>query len=567
VTKRLTVLLDVIRRYSVSRLHDYVFLWISRLRWLICVRGQQMKWRLVVCVLIGISTFLSTMGADASDGFQPLVGTWMMQPPSLPGVVNRDFLTFKVVAGRAVGIFRSEPLGLSYPIGNVRIAGDAVSFRVGSEADGEVRWAGRFRTRNELEIHRIPTHKTSEAAEDLPVVIFRSASEAEISKVRAGAKDLVMRRTNLPQLRDLPPNGMALSPPMGWSSWNHFATSIAEGDVRATADALVATGLREAGYVYVNIDDGWQGSRDRHGVLRANSKFPDMKALADYVHSRGLKIGIYSSPGPLTCGGYVGSRGHESQDAETFARWGIDYLKYDWCSVGLIYKTQSEMQAAYQKMGAALQRTGRPIVYSLCQYGLFEVGSWGRKVGGNLWRISDDISDTYASIANNGFEMSGVADHTGPGGWNDPDMLEVGNGGMNPDEYRTQLTLWSTLAAPLLLGNDLRVMTAEIRAMLLNDEVIAIDQDPLGRQGQLRLKDELLEVWTKPLADSAVAVALFNRGTATMQAQVRWSDLGLSGRLAVRDLWKHEDLQDPGERYETLLPPHGAALLKVVALH
>jgi len=255
---------------------------------------------------------------------------------------------------------------------------------------------------------------------------------------------------------------LAARPPMGWNSWNHFKSKVDDATIRAQADAMVSTGMRDAGYTYINIDDTWEGDRDAQGNIQTNSKFPDMKALADFVHSKGLKLGIYSSPGPKTCAKYEGSYGHELQDARTYAAWGIDYLKYDLCGLRDQMKAAPTPEAAhqvmieaYKKMHDALKSTGRPIVYSLCQYGNDAVWEWGASVGGNLWRTTGDISDKYASMEEIGFRQAGLARFAGPGHWNDPDMLEVGNGGMNADEYRTHMSLWAMLAAPLLAGNDL----------------------------------------------------------------------------------------------------------------
>lgn len=282
-------------------------------------------------------------------------------------------------------------------------------------------------------------------------------------------------RLPLPELHDVADNGLVRKPPMGWNSWNKFAGKVDDAAVRGMADAMVTSGMKKAGYIYVNIDDTWEGPRDSNGNMTTNRKFPDMKALAEYVHSKGLKIGIYSSPGPKTCAGYEASYGHEEQDAKTFAAWGFDYLKYDWCSASRIYKDE-EMQAVYQKMGEALLHAGRPIVYSLCQYGKQDVWKWGSKVGGNLWRTTGDISDNWKSMSKIGFNQFDISQYIRPGHWNDPDMLEIGNGGMTGDEYRTHMSLWSLLAAPLLAGNDLRSMTDEIKAILTNEEVIAVDQ-------------------------------------------------------------------------------------------
>jgi len=368
----------------------------------------------------------------------------------------------------------------------------------------------------------------------------------------------------LPALRDLRSNGLARTPPMGWSSWNKFAEHIDDKTVREIADSLVSTGLRDAGYVYVNIDDGWQGVRDANGVLQPNSKFPDMKRLADYLHARGLKLGIYSSPGPRSCAGFTGTYGHVAQDAKTWAEWGIDYLKYDLCSGEAFYHTYETVRAVYQQMGTALQATGRPFVYSLCEYGRFNVGIWGRQVGGNLWRTTGDISDNYASMAQIGFDKTAPPENAGPGGWNDPDMLEVGNGGMSSDEYRAHLSLWSLLSAPLLLGNDVRSITPETLAIVANAEVIAIDQDSLGHQARPVVRQADREIWVKPLADGSFAVGLFNRSTSAAQLSVPWSQLGLTAPpSSVRDLWQHVDLQSAADALAADVPAHGVALFKL----
>jgi alpha-galactosidase len=345
-----------------------------------------------------------------------------------------------------------------------------------------------------------------------------------------------------PPLGDVPDNGLASTPPMGWSSWNHFGGSVDDKIVRETADAMVNSGMAAAGYVYVNIDDTWEGGRDAQGNLFSNQKFPDMKALADYVHGRGLKLGIYSSPGPKTCGGYEGSYGHEEQDAKTFADWGIDFLKHDWCSAARVYK-DADVRAVYQKMGVALADCGRPIVYSLCEYGMGNVGTWGTNVGANLWRTTGDIQDNWRSMSGIGFYQGRQARYAGPGHWNDPDMLEVGNGGMSSTEYKTHFSLWCMLAAPLMAGNDLRSMSVETREILTNREVIAVDQDVLGKEGDRLLSRNSIEVWAKPLHDGSRAIGVFNRSEAANAARVSWSEFGLAVKpSALRDLWEHKDL-------------------------
>jgi alpha-galactosidase len=363
---------------------------------------------------------------------------------------------------------------------------------------------------------------------------------------------------------------LAATPPMGGNSWNHFAKEVSDPIVRAQADAMVSSGMRDAGYVYVNIDDTWEGERDAKGVIHPNSKFPDMKVLADYVHSKGLKLGIYSSPGPKTCAKYEGSYGHEEQDAQTYAEWGIDYLKYDLCSFRDMMKQAGSPEAAhkmmldaYTKMHHALLKTGRPIVYSLCQYGDDAVWKWGASVGGNLWRTTDDISDKYSRMAEIGFSQAGLAKYAAPGHWNDPDMLEVGNGGMKPEEYRMHMSLWALLAAPLLAGNDLTKMTPETISLLTNREVIAIDQDPGGTQGERVSAEGPMEVWARPLADGSKAVGLFNRHHLPMEVHVDLRQLGFTGRVKLRDVWSGGDLGTAEGEYQVSVPRHGVVLLRV----
>ncbi len=366
-----------------------------------------------------------------------------------------------------------------------------------------------------------------------------------------------------PALHKVPYNGLAKTPPMGWNSWNLFETRIDDQTVRAIADAMVSSGMRDAGYIYVNIDDTWEGVRDAQGNLQTNHKFPDMKALADYVHSKGLKIGIYSSPGPRTCAGYPASYGHEDQDAKAFAAWGIDYLKYDWCSAGNIYKNEA-LQPIYQKMGDALQATGRPILYSLCEYGMGAVEKWGPEVGGNVWRTTGDINDSWASMIENVEKQVPTAPWAGPGHFNDPDMLEIGNGHMTDDEYRTHMSLWSLVASPLLAGNDIRKMSDATKAILLNKEVIAIDQDPLGKQAS-PVKNGDLETWAKPMADGSVAVGVVNLGSAAAPATVSAADLKLGKVKKARDLWAHQDVKFADGKYTATVPSHGVLLLRVWA--
>jgi alpha-galactosidase len=365
---------------------------------------------------------------------------------------------------------------------------------------------------------------------------------------------------------------LAATPPMGWNSWNLFAGKVTDKDVRAAADAMISSGMKDAGYIYVNIDDTWQGTRDAQGNIQANSKFPDMKALADYVHSKGLKIGIYSSPGPTTCAKYEGSYQHEEQDAKTYAAWGIDYLKYDLCGFSKIMKQEAPndpakatqmMKDAYEKMNKALKSTGRPIVYSFCQYGLDAVWEWGPGLGANLWRTTGDINPTWDRMTLIGFSQAGLAKYAGPGHWNDPDMLEVGNGKLTLDENRTHMSLWVLLASPLLAGNDLSKMPPETSAILTNREVIAIDQDPLGKQGDRVTAVGPVEIWSKPLKGGDLAIGLFNRDDSALPITLKLSDVGFSGGANVRDIWQAKDLGKLKGSYTANVPKHGVVLLRL----
>jgi alpha-galactosidase len=362
---------------------------------------------------------------------------------------------------------------------------------------------------------------------------------------------------------------LAATPPMGWNSWNHYHSKIDDATVRAMAEALVSTGMRDQGYVYLNIDDTWEAERDAQGKIQTNARFPDMKALADFVHSKGLKFGIYSSPGPKTCGGYEGSYGHEEQDAKTYAAWGIDYVKYDLCGLRVQMKAAGSPEAAhrvmvdaYIKMHKALLATGRPMVFSLCQYGNDAVWEWGASVGGNLWRTTQDVTDSYAKMETIGFSQAGLAKFAGPGHWNDPDLLEVGNGGMNTEEYRTQMSLWAILAAPLIATNDLTQMTPDTKALLTNKDLIAIDQDRAGKEGDRVQAEGPIEIWERPLADGGAAIGIFNRHPGSMKATVDLGKLGFSG-AKVRDVWVGTETRVSSGPTTFNLPGHGVILLRL----
>jgi alpha-galactosidase len=367
---------------------------------------------------------------------------------------------------------------------------------------------------------------------------------------------------------------LALTPPMGWNSWNVWGTSVDANKVRAAADAFIKTGLANAGYSYVNIDDAWEGGRDANGEIETNKKFGDMQALGTYVHSLGIKLGIYSSPGPKTCAGYEASYQHEEQDAKTYAKWGVDYLKYDWCSYGGIAPRPdlAAMQKPYAVMRKALDDSGRDIVFSFCQYGMGDVFNWGKELGGNLWRTTGDITDTWGSMSSIGFSHSPKAVGAGPGGWNDPDMLVVGKLGwgdhprptrLKPNEQITHISLWAMLGAPLIIGCDLTQLDDFTKDLLTNHDIIEIDQDPLGKVATLKKKDGLSEIWTRPLFDGTTAVGLFNRNSQKTRIVVRWSDIGLEGSQPVRDLWLRRNLRDGAIGYAFDVPGHGAVVIKV----
>jgi alpha-galactosidase len=353
---------------------------------------------------------------------------------------------------------------------------------------------------------------------------------------------------------------LAATPPMGWNSWNEFHMKIDDATVRAQADAMVSTGMKAAGYQYVNIDEGWEGARDAQGNLSPNQGFPDMKALAAYVHSKGLKLGIYTSPGPKACGGSEGSYGHEEQDARLFASWNIDYVKYDWCTAGTVY-SEEQYPLALQKMAKAIAAAGRPMVYSI--HGRGAVWTYSAAAGAQLWRTTGDIRDDYNRMIAIGFAQKGLERYAGPGHWNDPDMMEVGNGGMKGNEYRMHMSLWCLLAAPLVAGNDLSAMTPETLAILTNTEAIAVDQDPRGTQGRTIYEEGPVAIIEKPLADGSHAVGLFNREQGTIKVTVTFSSLGLGENATVRDLWQHKDLGSFHHGFSADVPQHSAVLLRI----
>lgn len=383
--------------------------------------------------------------------------------------------------------------------------------------------------------------------------------------------------------------GLALTPPMGWNSWNVWGLSVDQTKVKIAASAMKAIGLIDHGWTYINIDDGWEAAeRTAEGELLTNEKFPDMKQLAADIHNKGLKLGIYSSPGPMTCGGYLGSYEHELQDARTWAGWDIDYVKYDWCSYNDIARDESleELKKPYIHFREVLDQVGRDIVYSMCQYGRGDVWTWGEEVGGNLWRTTYDIRDTWASMAEIGFSQNELAPYAGPGHWNDPDMLVVGKLGwgpdvqesrLTPDEQYTHISLWAMLSAPLLIGCDLAQMDAFTLGLLTNDEVLAVNQDPLGKQATKVYDGIRYQVWKKEMYDGSIVIGIFNIGKASDPVEAfQWTDepeglkinvgatqIGVEGRHLIRDIWRQRDIGTFDEVFGAEVPYHGVMLFKL----
>jgi alpha-galactosidase len=486
----------------------------------------------------------------------------------------------------------------------------------------------------------------SYAADGLPAGLLLDAKSGFItgSTTAAGHHQVKLTATNTAGsasivLDILIGDQVCLTPPMGWNSWNKFAGSIDDAKVRAAADAMVKSGLINHGWTYINIDDTWEikpGSddprlggpaRDPQGRILTNKKFPDMKALADYVHSKGLKFGIYSSPGPLTCAGFEATYQHEDQDAQSYADWGVDYVKYDWCSYhgvardltvqryaelspqdadqikslmpqldklnGKRKKTaedQAQLAALHARLDPILARldpakkaqidldifeepyrlfrksldkVDRDIIFSFCQYGMGDVWKWGADAGGNTWRTTGDISANWPRIEKIGFNQNGLEPYAGPGHWNDPDMLEVGNGKLTPDEMYTHMTLWCLLDSPLLIGCDMTKMDDLTLSLFTNDEVLAVNQDSLGKQATRIEQDGQTEVWAKPMADGSVAVGFFNRGPNPATVSINWSDLKMTGSQPVRDLWRQQELGSHDSGCSVQVNSHGAALVQV----
>lgn len=367
-------------------------------------------------------------------------------------------------------------------------------------------------------------------------------------------------------------DNLALTPPMGWNSWNKFKCDVSEKLIMEIADAMVSSGMAAAGYDYVVIDDCWQVDRDENGeIVVDQERFPHgMKYLVDYVHSKGLKFGIYSCAGTKTCQGRPGSRGYEFQDARTYAGWEVDYLKYDWCN----HSTQNA-QASYSLMRDALYKAGRPIVFSLCEWGANKPWEWAKDVG-HLWRTTGDIVDRWDAMMAIFDAQKDLANYAGPGHWNDPDMLEVGNGGMTDEEYRTHFSLWCMLAAPLMAGNDLRTMSDETLAILTNREMIAINQDTLGKQAFCFRDNGDYEIWVKKLVGDERAVCLLNRSDEKKSVEVDFRVLlaanddywkistGDLKNYTIRDVWEHQDVKQGKDVSLVEMPPHSVKVYRFI---
>ena len=370
---------------------------------------------------------------------------------------------------------------------------------------------------------------------------------------------------------------IGLTPALGWNSWNCWGLSVNDQKVRTSAKAM-ADKLADHGWTYINIDDGWQDKRNDQGEMIPNSKFPDMKSLADYVHSLGLKIGVYTSPGPQTCGGYAGSYQHELQDAKTYANWGIDYLKYDWCSYGQIAPPKPSLEdykKPYSVMRDALNQVNRDILFSLCQYGMGDVWNWGGELGGNSWRTTGDIVDTWGSLFNIGFGQEKAAPHTRPGEFNDPDMLIVGKLGwgprlhhsrLSPDEQYTHISLWSLLSAPLLIGCDMSALDEFTLNLLTNDEVLAINQDAAAKPAMKIFEGDHEQVWSKELENGSHAVGIFNLADYPVQPTISFADLKWPDQMKLRDVWRQKDLGVQRNAYQFSIPAHGVVLLNAAVV-
>jgi len=437
---------------------------------------------------------------------------------------------------------------------------------------------------------------------DLPEGLICDAGTGQISGIikEPGNYLTTMKVTNSSgsarrQFRIVCGETLALTPHMGWNSWYVWENHITDSIMRASAAAMASSGMMDHGYMYVNIDDCWSiketskdpgltgEPRDKNGMINSNSRFPDMKSMTDYIHSLGLKAGIYTSPGTTTCAGFVAAYKYEDKDVRRYAEWGFDFLKYDWCSYGKIATDTSlaELQKPYKLISEILKKQNRDIILNLCQYGMGDVWKWGKRVGGQSWRTAGDLGGSFEGIGTalfrDGFDVftnNDLYKYGGPGGWNDPDYLLIGflsnwNGEtvptpLTPNEQYTQISLWSLQAAPLIFSGDITRLDEFTLSLLTNDEIIDVDQDLLGKPGHRVFKADDLEVWIRPLEDGSIAVGLFNRGNKETRVTALWSDLGISGRQKVRDLWRQKDLGSFDKKFNAKVGRHGVVMVKML---
>lgn len=511
---------------------------------------------------VAASTLLASSRAARSEApGAGIDGTWKLIVGQLD---NGDDLTIHYELTRSGDVLNGRSIHIAAygysPIKDGKFSGDRFSFREGGyKVRGTVR-GDELHIEANYDRNWPYTNVLDPAVKKVPFGWEGTWRPFVAHRVPKGS-GLYPAALALPASADIPYNGLARTPPMIWGAWYTFTTTITDALIREMARTMVSTGMRDAGYNILNLEVGWTGQRDASGTLRANAKFPNMKALGNYLHSLGLRMGLCTSPGPYDCIGYPGSYGHEDRDARTFAEWGVDFIKHDACSVREIHSGADASRRVYQKMGSALQSCGRPIIYALCQYGQDDVWEWAPKVGGNTWRTTDDIEDTWESISG-AFEQSRLAPFAGPGHWNDPDYLMVGLGALSTEEYRTQMSLWCMLSAPLIASPDLRIMTAETRSILMNREMIAIDQDVLGKQGQRALQHGDTEIWLKRLSDGH-AIALFNKGEHSAKMELDTAKLGLTGAKEGRDVWAARDVVLKNGKYSAEVPRHGALVLRL----
>ena len=521
---------------------------------------------------------------DANDGTGSDTADWGGALITMANAQDKPSIIAPAVeTAPAIAASRSSVPTLNYPRITGATPGRPFMFRIPASGDEPLTFAAK----------NLPAGLTLDAKTGLITGSLKQAGKTPVEVTLTNPKGKATGTITIVGGEHM----LALTPPLGWNSWNAWGGIVTADHVKAAADGIVSSGLAAQGYTYVNIDDAWEGgwraipnpnggngrndpskSRDASGEIITNEKFPDMKGLVDYIHAKGLKAGIYSGPGNTTCQGLAASYQHEEQDARTWARWGIDYLKYDWCGYPGNFNTNSpvpDLQKPYILMRGILDKLDRDIVFSLCQYGWGKVWEWGKQVGGNLWRVTGDISDNWPSMSSIGFQQTGHEQFAGPGGWNDTDMLVVGVVGwggaqqrptnLTPNEQLTHISLWALQAAPLLIGADFTQIDPWTINLLGNREMLAVNQDALGRPAGRKMSDGWTEVWARPLEDGSMAVGLFNRGPEAATVGVKWSDLGMTGRHAIRDIWQQKDLGASTSDFSATVPRHGVVFVHISA--